>query len=174
MLSSIKLANVRKARPGSNVTKYANFDLEDIDGNIRCILWPEDFANHGHLVQADAILAVRGRIDRRGGGDEANLIVNELIPLSELASKFTRGVVIRIDEATHGQEILPQLREVLRAYPGRCEVRLLLCLADGSRVYLNSERPRVDVTPELRGRLDNLLGERNHKLLTTSRGGGRR
>ena len=29
MLSAIKFAHVKKARPGSTATKYANFDLED-------------------------------------------------------------------------------------------------------------------------------------------------
>ena len=39
MLSSIKLAHVRKARAGSNATKYANFDLEDLSGAVRCMSW---------------------------------------------------------------------------------------------------------------------------------------
>ena len=58
---------------------------------------------YGHLVQPDAILVVRGVIDRRGGGDEVNLIVNELIPLDELGSRYTSGIVVRIDEAKGGE-----------------------------------------------------------------------
>ncbi len=71
------------------------FDLEDMGGILRCILWPEEYANFGHLVAADAILVVRGAVDRRPGSEESNLIVNELIPLDEVAGRFTRGVVIR-------------------------------------------------------------------------------
>ena len=37
MISSIKLAHTRNPKPGKP-SKYANFDLEDMAGNIRCIM----------------------------------------------------------------------------------------------------------------------------------------
>src|SRR5262249_5447818 len=80
MLSSIKHSQTKNPRPGGS-SKYAMFDLEDLSGAVRCILWPEEFSQFGHLVEPDAVLVARGAIDRRPGTDEANLIVNELIPL---------------------------------------------------------------------------------------------
>ncbi len=103
MLSSIKTSHVRKVRENNPHTKYAMFDLEDLEGTVRCIVWPEEYAEFGELVSADAILVVRATVDRRGGGDEVNLIINELIPLADLDSRYTRGVVIRIDERLHGE-----------------------------------------------------------------------
>ncbi len=166
MLASLKFSNTKNPRPGTTNTRYVMFDLEDMDGMVRSIVWPEEFANSGHLAQADAILAIRGAIDRRPGSEEVNLIVNELIPLDELAKRYTRGMMIRVQEATHGQERLDQLYEVLRGYPGDCEVQLALWLADGAKVYLKSERLRVDLNPELRTRVDDLLGPGNVKLLS--------
>jgi DNA polymerase-3 subunit alpha len=167
MLSAIKLSHVRKSRPGSNATRFANFDLEDLDGAVRCILWPDDFVQFGELVQADAVLVVRGVVDRRGGGDEVNLIVNELLPLDQLDGRFTQGVAVRIQEELHGEKGLTQLREILRGYPGSCEVQLVLCLSDGSRVQLKSGNLRIDVGAELRRRVDELLGPGNLRLLTS-------
>jgi DNA polymerase-3 subunit alpha len=166
MLSAIKLAHVKNPRPGAP-SKYANFDLEDIDGAIRCILWPEDYAVFGELIQPDAILVARGSLDRRGGGDEVNLIVNELIPLDDLESRYTSGVVIRVDEAAHGSERLAKVREVVRGYPGHCELHLLLQLENGSRVHLQSQQLHVEVSLELRQRIDDLLGPGNLRLLTS-------
>ena len=70
MLSAIKFAHVKKLRPGATATKYANFDLEDKDGAIRCILWPEDFAKFGEFVQPDAVVVAprRHRPPRRRRG----------------------------------------------------------------------------------------------------------
>ena len=68
MVSSIKFAHTKNARPDAP-TKYVNFDLEDMQGSIRCMLWPTGFAEMGDLVQADVILCIRGAVDRRGGGD---------------------------------------------------------------------------------------------------------
>jgi DNA polymerase-3 subunit alpha len=166
MLSAIKAAHVRKVRPGATATKYANFDLEDVAGSIRCILWPDDFLKYGHLVQPDTILVARGVIDRRGG-DEANMIVNELIPLDELSSRYTSGIIIRFDEAKHGAEMLPKVKEIVRGYPGNRALQLMLCLQDGSRVHLKSHSMQVDIAPELRQRVDDLLGSGHWQLVTS-------
>lgn len=166
MLASLKFSNTKNPRPGSTNTRYVMFDLEDMDGMVRTICWPEEFAVSGHLATADAILGIRGAIDRRPGSEEVNLIVNELIPLDELAKRYTRGMMIRLHEATHGPERLDQLYEVLRGYPGDCEVQLALWLADGAKVYMKSEKLRVDLNPELRARIDDLLGPGNVKLLS--------
>ncbi len=54
MISAIKHSHVKNPRDQNSPTKYVMFDLEDVEGSIRCILWPQDFAQHGHLVVADA------------------------------------------------------------------------------------------------------------------------
>ncbi len=165
MISSIKFSQTKNPRPGSTHTKYAMFDLEDLHGAVRCILWPEEFANSGHLVQADATLVVRGAVDRRPGSEEANLVVNELIPLEEAAARFTRGMKIRVTESGHGEPALGDLYEILRGYPGNCEVQLRLDLTDGHRVHLGCDRLRVELSAELRSRLDALLGTGNVQLI---------
>jgi DNA polymerase-3 subunit alpha len=165
MLSAIKYSNTKNPQPGKP-SRYAMFDLEDVEGAIRCIVWPEQFAEMGHLVTPDNILVVRGVIDRRGG-DEANLIVNELIPLDQLESRYTSGIVVRLHEDRHGEETLDKIREIARTYPGSSELQLMLSLDNGSRVYLRSHRTKLSVTRELRDRLDDLLGPGNLQLLTS-------
>jgi DNA polymerase-3 subunit alpha len=165
MLSSLKFSQTKNPRPGSTHTKYVMFDLEDMNGAMRCILWPEEFAVHGHLAEADAILVIRGTVDRRPGSEEANIVVNELIPLDELQSRFTKGMMVRVMEQQHGERALQDLFEVLRGYPGNCELQLVLCLADGSRVFMKSDKVRVELNPEMRSRIDNLLGPGNVKLI---------
>ena len=161
MLSAIKLTRTRKG------DKYANFDLEDMNGTIRCIAWPRQFEECGEMIQPDAILFVRGTIDRRGG-EEANLIVEELIPLEQLASRYTQGIMVRVQENVHPAVTLSSLHEILRAYPGSVSLQLYLALEDGVGVLLESQKIRVDVTSELRDRVDQLLGPGNLKLITSA------
>ncbi|MEX0978349.1 MAG: DNA polymerase III subunit alpha, partial [Pirellulales bacterium] len=168
MISSIKFSQTRQPRAGSSHTKYAMFDLEDMSGTVRCILWPEDFATHGHLLQNDATLVVKGAVDRRPGSDEPNVIVNELIPLADLDARFTRRIDIRVSEQQHAVRALEELFEIVRGYPGNCELQLVVCLADGSRAYLKSQRVRVDLNAEMRSRVDALLGPGNLRLIPAS------
>jgi len=164
MLSSLKYSQTKNPKPGST-GKYVMFDLEDMHGAVRCILWPEEYANFAHLVEADATLVARGAVDRRPGSEESNLIVNELVPIAELPTRFTRGMVIRIDEEKHALAGLEDLHEILRGYPGTCELQLLLALSDGSRVVMKCEGMRVDLNAEMRTRIDALLGPGNVRLV---------
>jgi DNA polymerase III subunit alpha len=114
---------------------------------------------------------IRGAIDKRPGSEEANLIVNEIVPLEDLASRYTRGVLIRVSEEAGAPQKLEQLHEILRGYPGNCELQLMFCLADGSRVACKCDGLRVAVNGQMRDRVDELLGEGNLRLLTAPPGG---
>ncbi len=93
MLAAIKFSHTKNPRPGSTHTKYAMWDLEDLDGIVRCIMWPEQFAEFGELVKADAILALRAAIDRRPGAEEINLIVQRIDSARRaIGSVLERGV----------------------------------------------------------------------------------
>jgi DNA polymerase-3 subunit alpha len=163
MLAAVKFSHTKNPRAGSTNTKYAMWDLEDLEGIVRCIIWPEQFAEFGELVKADAILAMRARVDKRPGVDEVNLIVEELIPLDELSTRFTSGVTIRIREDAHGVEALTTLREIVRGYPGAKPLRLRLELSDGGCVTIDA-KTGVAIDPELRRRVDDLLGPGNFRL----------
>ncbi|TWT90829.1 DNA polymerase III subunit alpha [Pseudobythopirellula maris] len=163
MIAAIKFSHTKNPKPGAP-SKYAMWDLEDMDGIMRCILWPEQFAQCGQLVENEAILGVRGAIDRRPGAEEVNLIVNELMPIEELATRFTSGVVISVQEEGHGEERLKMLREIVGGYPGDKSMKLRLDLADGGRVQLDCSK-KVELNPELRQRVEDLLGPGHFHLI---------
>jgi len=158
MVSSIKHSNVKKVREPGAPTRYAMFDLEDMAGAVRCICWPTDFVKVGHMVQPDAIMICRGVVDKRGG-DEANLIINEIIPLDQLDIKYTTGVQILIDEQRHGVDGLQTICEIVRGYPGSRDLELLIKLSDHSVATLASHKFRVDVDDEMKRRIQESLGK---------------
>jgi DNA polymerase-3 subunit alpha len=168
MISSIKHSYVKKARPGSTNTKYAMFDLEDTAGNLRCICWPEDFAKVGSQIMDEAIVVIRGVVDRRGDGEDAviNLIVNDLHELSQMRELATTGVMVAVDLTKHGTDVLPKVREIVRGYSGDKEFQLLLSLGDGGEVRLKSSRFRVSVDDELKTRIEEFLGPGAFRRIT--------
>lgn len=166
MISSIKLAHTKNGKPGAP-TKYANFDLEDMQGAVRCILWPSGFVEAGEHVQPDAVVLARATVDKRGGGDEVNLMINDLIPLDQLDQKFTRGIRLQLTPQQQEPDLLQQIREIIRGYPGSQELLVSMQMEDGALVHLKSSRYTVDVTPELRQRLTDLLGDSGCRLLFT-------
>jgi DNA polymerase-3 subunit alpha len=173
MLSAIKLAHSKNPKPGAP-TKYAMFDLEDMAGMIRSIVWPRDFVNIGHHVQADRVLAVRGTIDKRPGSEEANFIVDEVIPIADLEARYTRGVRVRVIEETHGVKKLEMLYEILRGYRGEVPFELSLALTDGRKITCRCDNFKIANNPEMRGRVEELLGAENIRLITGRSGGNGR
>ncbi len=165
MISAIKFSHTKNGKPGMP-TKYANFDLEDMQGVIRCILWPKNFAEHGDAVQPDAVVLARGVCERRGG-DEANLLIDELIPLDQLDTKYTRGIRVEVDEAQHDAETFAKLREIVRGYPGYQDLMFSLRVDSGEVIHIKSGKYQVQVTPEMRSRLDDLLGLGSYRLMMT-------
>ncbi|MCE5266995.1 MAG: DNA polymerase III subunit alpha, partial [Planctomycetaceae bacterium] len=173
MLAAIKLAHTKNPKPGSP-SRYAMFDLEDTAGIMRCIVWPDLFARCEEQIRPDAIVAIRGAVDKRPGSEEANLIVNEIIPLEELASRCTRGVRIRVAEEDGASRKLDALHEILSGYPGNCELQLVLCLGNGSRVECRCDGMHVAVGSQMRQRVEQLLGPGNMRFLTAPLTGGGR
>jgi DNA polymerase-3 subunit alpha len=163
MIGSIKFAHTKNGKPGTP-SKYANFDLEDMQGVVRCILWPRQFAEQGEAVVADSVVIARGVVDRRGGGDEVNLVINELLPLAKMDSKYTHGIRVSLQQTQHGSETMSKLREIIRGYPGHQDLLLTLRLEGGETVILKSGKYKVEVTPEMRARLEDLLGPSSYRL----------
>jgi DNA polymerase-3 subunit alpha len=163
VISSIKLAHTRNPKPGKP-SKYANFDLEDLEGIVRSIAWPDTYEKLAHCIQPDAIVLIRGRIDKRGE-EEINLIVDDVVPIQEADQKFTSGIQILFDQTRHAENAIADIEEILRGYPGDRDVKIAVRLAEGSTVHVAVKKQRVVIDQELRQRLDDLLGEPSHRLI---------
>jgi DNA polymerase-3 subunit alpha len=158
MVGALKLSNVKQPRPGSTHTRYGMFDLEDIDGLVRTICWPEDYARLGELLQPDAVVIVAGSIDRRVGSEETNLIVNDMVPLAAVWAKAPRSVTVKLVEPEHGPAHLDRLAAIVRRHPGQVPLRLVLDLADGRRVLLEADRDKVAWSADFLRETVDLLG----------------
>ena len=158
LVAALKLSNVKQARPGSTHTRYGMFDLEDMDGIVRSICWPEDYARLGAFLQPDAVVVVSGSVDRRAGSEETNLIVNDLVPIAEVWTKPVRQVTVKLTEPLHDIGTLNRLAEILRRHAGPIPLRLVLDLADGRRVLLEADRHTVGWSHQLHAELEGLLG----------------
>lgn len=158
LVAALKLSNTKQARPGSTHTRYAMFDLEDMEGLVRTICWPEDYARLGESIAADAVVLVAGSIDRRVGSEETNLVVNELVSLADAWRLPARSLTVRLVEGRHGAETIDALAEIARRHPGKVPLRLVIDTATGGRVLMDADAAGMAWTPEAHRDLAGLLG----------------
>ncbi len=176
LVSALKLSNTKQPRPGSTHTRYAMFDLEDMEGLVRTICWPEDYARLGDALRADAVIVVSGSIDRRAGSEETNLVVNDALPLADIGRVPVKAVTLKLDEQRHSVATLEGLSAILRRHEGKVPVRMLVDLADGTRVCMEIDRYHVAWSPDLLQDLSDLLGPGSVRaaLSFAARTGGQR
>lgn len=169
MIASIKKAQTKNPSRNGN-SKYVNFDLEDAQGVVRCIMWPDDYADAGEKVVADSIVVVKGRIDLRSR--EPNIIVNKLLTLEEAEKEFTKQVAIRFQRGLHTDEDMKRVKDLLSRYPGKTPVTVVVETNDpkatassdnGSQTgrvrAILSTSIQVAARPELKDDLKLILGE---------------
>ena len=158
LVGALKLSNTKQPRPGSTFTRYGMFDLEDMDGLVRSICWPEEYARLGEQLIPDAVVVVAGTVDRRAGSEETNLIINEIVPIAEVWNRPVRSVHVKILEAAHDAAILDQLKDLLTRHAGPTPIRMVIELNDGRRALLEVDGYRVTWSASLLTELENLLG----------------
>jgi DNA polymerase-3 subunit alpha len=168
MVSAIKKAQTKKPSRNGH-TRYVNFDFEDPSGVVRCIMWPEEFARAGHLVEQDALRFIKGRVDQRGR--EPNVIVDQIMTLEDVEKTFTDRLAVKFQQGLHDEQDMRRVRDVLARHPGLAEVVLVAETPDdaspGRRLRFVLAAPdalRVACTPELKSELAQAIGENHFKF----------
>ena len=171
LIGSLKLSNTKQPRPGATFTRYGMFDLEDMQGLVRSICWPEEYARLGDFLSQDAVVVVSGTVDRRAGSEETNLIINDVIPISSIWSRPVKCMHLKISEGKHDSVVLDRLKELLARHVGETPVRMIIQLLDGSRALLDVDGQKVKWSGELLEEIEALLGAGAVRVQTSLSGG---
>ncbi len=141
------------------VTKQGNAwamaTLEDLEGAVEVMFFPQTYQQCGIHLAEDAVVLVRGRVDRRE--DVPKLIAMEL-SVPDLSQGPRGPVVLMLPAARCTPPVVDRLKEVLGTHPGTTEVHLHLSSSTRTTVLRLDERLRVSASPALMGDLKALLG----------------
>ncbi|MGH8995162.1 MAG: OB-fold nucleic acid binding domain-containing protein, partial [Acidimicrobiales bacterium] len=129
----------------------ARFVLEDLEASMEAFVFPRVMADYGMLLENDAIVVVRGRLDLR---DETPKVVCMEVRRPELADPGAQELRIALPLAQLTDDKVDRLRGVLREHPGQCPVLLHV----GAKVLRLPAEFNVDSRNGLVGELKTLLG----------------
>jgi len=138
---------------------YALFRLEDLAGGVSVVAFPNVFSEVPHLIEPDAIVLVKGRIDLRGR--ELQLRAVEIAEPDLGGGPHTPHVpgilVVDVAAAVCSGAVISKLKELLGAYPGRTPVQVRFISSQGV-TPLDVGSFRVDAAAGLLSELRVLLG----------------
>ena len=104
--------------------RMAVFMLDDVAGSLECVVFPETFNKHGSIIEADAMVLVRGKFEK--DDESARIVATELQPIAMLQERTTKEVVIHLAPRTQGRTVFEQLAELLARHRGDRRVFLEL------------------------------------------------
>lgn len=135
---------------------WAIVTVEDLEGAIDVMVFPQTYSSVATLLADDAIVLVRGRLDRPD--EDAPRLVAMEITAPDLSDAPSGPVRLTMPARRCTPPVVDRLREILAAHPGVTEVHLHLVAGPRTTVMRLDERLRVSPSPAMYGDLKALLG----------------
>lgn len=132
--------------------------LEDLDGAVEVLVFPEAHAKCVQHLKADAPVFVTGVVNLRE--DKPKIFADQVIPLTDVPKRFTKAMHIRLSMTTATGAMLDKIHDLLLAHAGGVPVMFCFIYPDGKLVFLElHERFCVTPSSELIAALEDLIGE---------------
>jgi len=102
--------------------RMAYMTLEDLQGTVEVIVFPDLFKTVGELIAPERLIRVTGTIDR---GDKGTKIRGTKIePLADVQTQSIKRIHIRLATKPEVKDQLPRLLDVFKRHPGATAVSL--------------------------------------------------
>jgi DNA polymerase-3 subunit alpha len=129
--------------------------LDDLSGSTEVIVFNSAYAAARDLLEEDRVLLVKGRVDHKEG--ETKLVALEVTAF-EVAAE--RGEVrLRLDARLATRNVIRELAEVVRGFPGDSAVVVSLETSTGPRTLAFGPGFKVRPEPDFFAEVKALLGE---------------
>jgi DNA polymerase-3 subunit alpha len=137
-------------------SSWAIVTLEDLEGSVDIMVFPQTYGSVGTLLVDDAVVVVRARVDR--SDDDGVRLVALDVSQPDLTEAASGPVRVSLAAARCIPPLVERLKGVLSEYPGTSEVHLHLTGGSKTTVLRLDDRYRVTPSPSLYGDLKALLG----------------
>ena len=104
---------------------YGSFKLEDMYGNLECMLFHKTYEKMSKLLQEKSIVVVKGKL--LGGKGKGKLAVEEIYSIEEAKKKFPPflgSLHLQVSQVALDDELSDKIIEIIMKHPGQSKVYL--------------------------------------------------
>jgi DNA polymerase-3 subunit alpha len=117
------ISNVRRLVTKARKEPYARCHFEDLEGDVDLVIFPKSYAaGLSQYLKPSEMMVITGRINQREVEDKPEVIVEDMVPLSQARERYVSEILLRMDSEVLEDEALENLRSALKKYPGNCRV----------------------------------------------------
>ena len=137
--------------------------LEDVQGSVEVVVFPELYAKSSQIIAEEAAVIVQGEVQRKE--NNVKLLAESIIPMERAEEEWTASIVIQANGCgttapPHDEKTLNQLKQLMDRYPGNCNAFLEIKVSDTSSVILQlPEYTRLAPDPVFFREVTLLLGQ---------------
>jgi len=133
--------------------RMAVFTLEDSEGNVEVIAFPEAYQKSAALIESGTLVLVRGKLER--DDETARVLAAEILPLDSVRERVAREVAIRV-KMPADRRIFEALGEVFSRHRGDRRVSFEIEVPS-TTLPEKPLRVRADVSSQIRVRPSSTL-----------------
>ncbi len=147
-----------KTRKGD---RMAVFTLEDRNGGIEVLAFPETYSRSAPLIENGTLVLVRGKLER--DEEEARLLASEIQPIGILRERLARELAVTVAMPPYTRATLEALADLFSKHRGDKPVTLQLEVrTNGRRLRVEaqvSSQIRVKPSPDFLDEVQRICGE---------------
>lgn len=148
---------IKQSKAGNN---YAQFILEDTEGEVQCNLFGKTFEPNRTLLEEDALVKVEGSVEKSDRGVALRVFKIGSLAFSEEDTK-ARVFEIRVDSDKLDSVLMSHISDTLERYPGRDAVSLFILQSDGRKFRAELPTTINSKAPGLRAEISDMLGAKS-------------
>jgi DNA polymerase-3 subunit alpha len=138
----VSSSRVMRTKKGDQM---AVIQLEDWEGIVEVLIFPDTYAKTQRLLEIDAPIFVKGKLDN----DESTIkvLATDIYPIERVKEILSRSVTIRINSALAPQDIASKLQPIIDEKRGSAEIIFELEFP-GRFTALVRPNPYVKISPD--------------------------
>jgi len=162
MIAGIRYHITKKGRNAGS--KMAVFVLEDLQGQVEVVMFPETLSKFAHLLESDKVVFVKGKIDRRR--EKPNIFASELITPDEVTEKLAATVRIKLNAQGITKHKIAEIKNVCQHYRGPSALYLTVTTEKGTVHAKADKLLSVNPNAQFCRKITQLVGSDNLQLST--------
>lgn len=157
ILTAAVISNVKKIRTKEKAELMAYVTVEDEEGNVEMLLFPDLYKELGGLIQKDSLISIKGTIDKTEKG--VKIIAREIQDLDTAIKDYKNSLTSKIEVYFNinrcTSDILNSLKDTIIEYPGKYPLYLNLEY-NGATIIVRTDC-NVEASPELIQRIGRII-----------------
>ena len=132
------IEKVKKLTTKRENRRMASFTFEDLTAKVEAMVFPEAFEKFAGFIHPGSIVFLEGKVDIRE--ETAQILVSEIVPVSEGIKRYARKVEITFFPAGTEEKTLKKFQDLIAKYPGETPLHLKLMFTGkrAAQVKLNN------------------------------------